>query len=168
MERHRRTHLPLTGRHAVIDCANCHVTTTVQTWSNVPWDCYACHRDDYERQDIHPLHTGAKPFPHTCAQCHRTATWKQATIDPTMLPGAALVARQQAAAHDAWFPLSFGRHRGTACASCHVAVEAQPRLVGCVGCHAHDVATLPRLHRGRAVASAAGDCLACHPAGARR
>jgi len=62
MDRHRRTHLPLTGRHAVLDCAACHVVAGPQAWSNVPWDCYACHRADYQRQDIHPLHTGPTPF----------------------------------------------------------------------------------------------------------
>lgn len=168
LERHRRTHLPLTGAHAIIDCANCHAMTTERTWSNVPWDCYACHRDDYTRHDIHPIHDGSAgqpAFSHFCAQCHRTATWKQAVIVPGMLPGQALVASSR---HDASMPISSGKHRGAVCASCHLSVDKEPRLLSCVGCHAHDASTLPRAHRGRLVAAAAGDCLSCHPAGARR
>jgi hypothetical protein len=167
LERHRRTHLPLTGAHAVIDCTNCHAVATERTWSNVPWDCYACHARDYHRQDIHPLHDGANAFSHTCSQCHRTVTWGQAVIPPAFVQGPARLGLA-APQHDVRFALSYGKHRGLPCAGCHVAVDRQPRLVACTGCHAHDVASLPRQHHGRAVDAAPAGCLACHPAGARR
>jgi hypothetical protein len=54
------------------------------------------------------------------------------------------------------------KHLAVPCAGCHPA-PAAPMIVACTGCHAHDASTLPRLHRGQAVAAAAASCLACHP-----
>jgi hypothetical protein len=158
---HRRTHLPLTGKHAIIECSACHIARAGKTWSDVPWECYACHARDYQRSDIHPSHVGPPAFPRACASCHRASTWAEATLDPSMLPRA--LTQASTASHDARFPLS-GKHRGLGCPTCHIDA-AVPARVACAGCHAHDVATLPKLHRARSVG---GDCLGCHPRGAPR
>jgi hypothetical protein len=167
--------LPLTGAHAIIDCAGCHAVTSERTWSNVPWDCYACHARDFHRQDIHPIHDGAAPLSHVCSECHRTVTFKQAVVLPALV-----LARARASAsgrdsaelvssrHAADFALDHGKHRGLPCSSCHLAIDLSPRMIACTGCHAHDAATLPKLHRGKPVDTAAAGCLGCHPGGARR
>jgi hypothetical protein len=171
IERHRRTRLPLTGVHAVLDCSSCHIRTTESTWSHVPADCFACHEKDY-RSDIHPVHQGDPQdpglvqFPRDCERCHRPSGWSPAVVDPNNL--FALARAQQALRdHDRHFPISFGKHRGARCESCHVAA-ANPRVVMCMGCHEHSPARLRQGHGGASVATDAAGCLRCHPGGAAR
>jgi hypothetical protein len=165
LERHRRTRLPLTGRHAIIDCTACHRRTTERAFSHLPADCFACHAKDY-RGNIHPDHDGDPanpglvPFPRDCGACHRTAAWTPAVINPAVLRLAAGAPR----GHDLRFVLSYGKHRGLACDSCHAA-PAEPRRVRCDGCH--DAPSLRRRHAAVAAVSASG-CLRCHPGGTAR
>lgn len=170
IERHRSTRLPLTGMHALLDCTQCHQRTTERQWSSVPADCYACHAKDYRRPDLHPRHVGVPgdptqpPFPRDCSQCHRPSGWSPAVISAsksfTLSQGLA-----SAKSHDARFPISHGKHRGAGCASCHQSLE-RPRIVRCDGCHAHSPLISRRQHRR--VPGAIGNCLGCHPGGARR
>jgi hypothetical protein len=67
--------------------------------------------------------------------------------------------------HDLRFPISFGKHRGAGCSSCHVSL-ARPQIVRCDGCHAHSPLRLKRQHRR--LTAAIGSCLGCHPGGAAR
>jgi hypothetical protein len=173
--RHQQTRLPLTGRHAFLECTACHAATPSRSFTNVPADCFACHERDYRRPGIHPNHQGdpanpmAAPLPRTCGQCHRTSGWTPATFNPASLLSGSLLARRAAAppGHDARFAISFGKHRGGACADCHPVPEA-PRVVACTGCHAHDEATVRRRHGGRVVGELGTGCLRCHPGGAGR
>lgn len=169
LDLHRRTRMPLTGRHATVDCIACHTRQTDRTWTDLPTDCYACHRADYERTDIHPLHTGdpnnpgTPPLSRDCARCHRTAAWAPAVIDPGATPRTAA----DAAAlidHDAWFVLSSGPHQGTDCTSCH-ADRRRTQRTRCDGCHTADAVAVQ--HPGRTVARTSRSCLRCHPRGAR-
>ena len=169
LARHRRTRMPLTGRHAIIDCVACH-TRGERSWSGVPTDCYACHAADYRDPATHPDHDGdpADPtvarLPRTCGQCHRTSGWKPAVFDPTMLPSS--IAARAAQRHDASFALSTGPHQGQDCASCHLDRQ-RPRRVRCDGCHATD--TLRAQHPTTAITSRrVAACLACHPRGRAR
>lgn len=170
LEKHRMTRLPLTGMHALLDCTQCHQRTTDRQWSSAPADCFACHAKDYRRPDLHPPHTGVAgdpakpPYPRDCAQCHRATGWSPAFLPASSaLPLSATTGNLRA--HDARFPLSFGRHRGASCTSCHGSLD-RPKLVRCDGCHAHSTARLRRQHRR--VPGAQGSCLGCHPGGARR
>jgi len=169
IERHRRTRLPLTGMHALADCTECHRRSADKQWSGVPADCYACHAKDYQSPTVHPRHTGvpgdptSPPFPHNCAECHRATGWSPAVVSSkTFAVSQGLVDKR---AHDARFPISFGRHRGASCGSCHVSL-GRPRIVRCDGCHAHSAVRLKRQHQR--VPGAGGACLSCHPGGARR
>ncbi|HWN67975.1 MAG TPA: hypothetical protein VNM90_10060, partial [Haliangium sp.] len=168
IERHRRTRLPLSGVHALLPCTSCHIRTTESTWSHVPADCFSCHEKDY-RADIHPVHQGdpaLTPFPRDCERCHRPIGWSPAVVNPSNL--FAVAAAQQALRdHDRHFPISFGKHRGARCETCHVA-PGTPRLVMCMGCHEHSPARLRQSHGGAAVATDAAGCLRCHPGGAAR
>lgn len=172
IERHRRTRLPLTGVHALLPCTSCHLRTTESTWSHVPADCFSCHEKDY-RADIHPVHQGSRQdptlaqFPRDCERCHRPIAWSPAVADPNNLFTVA-AAQQALRDHDRRFPISFGKHRGARCETCHVSPQAAPRLVMCLGCHEHGPARLRQSHGGAAVATDAAACLRCHPGGAAR
>jgi len=164
LEQHRRTRMPLTGRHATVDCVACHKRQSERTWSDVPVDCYACHRAEYHRSDVHPTHDGsggAPMFPRDCALCHQTSGWSPAITDPNNLPRNALARTD----HDVYFVLTTGSHRTAECASCHVD-QRRLQLARCDGCH-QDLA-LRKQHRGATVARSAASCLRCHPRGAAR
>jgi hypothetical protein len=161
LEQHRRTRMPLTGRHAVLDCTSCHRRSGERALRDVPADCYACHRSEYHAGDIHPIHDGrdgGTVLPRDCSQCHRTSDWTPAINNR----GAMRVART--ASHDAWFVVSAGSHRDAACAACH-ADARRTRRVRCDGCH-RDAAL--RLQHRAAVARSPVACLGCHPRGAAR
>jgi hypothetical protein len=161
LEQHRHTRMPLTGRHAMIDCTACHRRTGERAFSDVRADCYACHRVEYHAITIHPIHdgsAGAAPFSHDCGQCHRTSGWAPAIANP----GALRTAR--AADHDAWFVLATGSHRAIECAACH-ADARRSQLVRCDGCHQD---TALRAQHRRPVSRSAAACLGCHPRGAAR
>jgi hypothetical protein len=172
IERHRRTRLPLTGVHALLPCTACHLRTTESSWSHVPADCFSCHEKDY-RRDIHPVHQGnaqdpsLPQFPRDCERCHRPTAWTPAVVNPNNLFATA-AAQQALRDHDLRFPISFGKHRGARCETCHVSPRNAPRLVMCLGCHEHSPARLRQSHGGAAVATDAAGCLRCHPGGAAR
>lgn len=167
---HSQTRLPLTGMHALVDCADCHRRQSSDNYTTVPSQCFACHEGDYRNAGVHPVHDGSKgdpPFPRNCAECHRTDAFSPALIaaDRFLRPNSqmqALDARQ----HDRHFLLSRGPHRGAPCASCHVEMSA-PRIVRCTGCHAHGTAQLAAQHP-QTGAPGDGSCLACHAGGFAR
>lgn len=165
LEQHRRTRMPLTGRHAMIDCSDCHRRQGERQYSDTPADCYACHSKEYHDQAVHPNHDGSvagQPvFPRDCALCHQTTAWSPAYANPLALPRATPAITGE---HDRFFVLTTGSHRDADCASCHADVR-RPQLVRCDGCHA-DV-RLRAQHR-TPVARAAVACLSCHPRGASR
>jgi hypothetical protein len=168
LARHRRTRMPLTGRHATIDCVACHQRGGDRTWTGLPTDCWSCHAADYTRPTIHPHHDGdptdpsRPPLPRDCARCHRTSGWQPALASGWLL---ARTRPALAADHDARFVLSTVPHRDAACASCHV--DARPTArVRCDGCHPR--ATLRGQHRGVPPAIAGSTCLRCHPRGGAR
>lgn len=164
LRRHRATRMPLTGRHATIECVACH-TRADRTWSGVPTACYACHADAYRDPATHPDHDGdpadptRPPLPRTCGTCHRTSGWRPAVFTPTVLTGLAV-----APGHDARFVVSTGAHRDLACASCHVDAR-RPNRARCDGCHPpRALVDHPRAAR---TGGRASTCLGCHPRGRR-
>ncbi len=165
LEQHRRTRMPLTGRHAMIDCSDCHKRQGERQFSDTPADCFACHSKDYHNATVHPTHdgsTGQAPFPRDCGLCHQTSSWTPAYQDPSKLPR--LSPMSNPLEHDRFFTLSTGSHRTADCASCHTD-QRRPQLVRCDGCH-NDV-TLRAQHK-TPVSRAATACIACHPRGAAR
>ena len=163
LEQHRRTRMPLTGRHAVLDCTQCHRRTGERAFSDVPSDCYACHRTEFHAATIHPIHDGtggSAPFSRDCGQCHRTSGWQPAIAPPTAMARSAT----RLAEHDAKFTLTTGSHRTAECAACHLDAR-RAQLVRCDGCHAS--AALRTQHR-MPIARSTAACLGCHPRGAAR
>ena len=164
LEQHRRTRMPLTGRHALIECVACHrYRQGERAYSDTPVDCYPCHDDDYHSAATHPNHDGSeggKPLSRQCGMCHGTIAWSPAVA----APGSVMPREQAEREHDAYFELSTGSHRALDCTSCHV----DPRRARAVRCDAcHDDVALRGQHPTR-VSTAATGCLRCHPRGARR
>jgi hypothetical protein len=127
-EAHRRTNFPLTGRHAVIPCEQCHGDRRDRAFARPTSQCIACHQADYDRTATTSVpHAGT--FPTDCRGCH--STWR-------FSPGTW-------AAHDACFQITSGPHAGIACKKCHsdglppvpagaLTCTATP-AANCMGCH---------------------------------
>jgi hypothetical protein len=112
-----RTGMPLNAAHRNLSCDNCHKNGRFQ---QISFDCYSCHREDYEETD-EPNHARAG-FPTTCELCHLPShtSWEQASFD-----------------HNSVFPRQ-GIHATLECSACHKngIYAGTPRE--CYGCHRAD------------------------------
>jgi hypothetical protein len=138
---HAAARYPLTGLHASVDCASCHVAEPSPggAASRVRYTplsfgtCTSCHADP---------HAGA--MTGTCATCHSTEGWSRVT------PGAVEGRFQHGTTG---FPLE-GSHARADCASCHSPGVARPASLR--------LAFVPST-LGRAFpAPVAIECLSCH------
>ncbi len=143
---HAKTAYTLTGGHAKVECAKCHLAPQVATtkdvkgqpvaqWKPLPHaDCVSCHKD---------AHAGR--FKGACAKCHNTTGWK-------------LVSRSGFDHDLTRYPLQ-GRHAAVACADCHdpqKAFGAKPKFARCLDCHRD-------AHSGTAtLLGQSADCASCH------
>ena len=108
---HNKSRFPLMGKHAKIECKQCHLTPA---FKDAPLDCYACHKKDDK-------HKGA--YGEKCESCHAENDWKTITFD-----------------HDlhSKYPLR-GRHITTKCESCHKGhLYKDTTPVACLACHKKD------------------------------
>ena len=131
---HNKTNFPLQGRHAAVECRDCHETLVFE---GAKTDCNSCHLD------IHQQTAG-----NDCARCHTPNNW--------------LVDNIQELHFDNGFPLT-GVHRMVSCAECHVSESAlQFGRNGnlCVDCHLADFNTTTNPDHTEAGFST--DCLECH------
>ncbi len=144
---HAATAYPLTGKHAAVECAKCHLAAGLklphdENGKPLPLykplahaECSACHRDPHQGR-----------LGVACAKCHTTEGFRAAAA-----PGAFDHALTR-------FPLR-GRHRDLKCEACHDPVKAwgkRPAFDRCGACHAD-------AHAGRAtLAGKLADCAACH------
>jgi hypothetical protein len=175
---HARTGYPLTGMHARVDCARCHVpvaekiaraaapamTAPVSPRSFVRYKgmpfgrCTDCHKDPHEAR-----------FGASCTTCHSTEGWRRVS-------GAAA---ERAFHEKTRYPLR-GAHARVACQACHGPSKGEPvryrgiAFARCTDCHADahvgqltdeggapaGVAPVPRTAAARAVARP--DCDRCH------
>ncbi len=143
---HAATKYPLTGRHAQVECASCHLAPRlhpstdssgklVPVFKPVPaGDCSSCHTDPHQGR-----------LTGRCTSCHVTTSFRSV--------------ERSAFAHDRTrFPLA-GRHASVACGRCHTGYPrtiSRPAFATCATCH-----TDP--HGGRAtLAGRVVDCAACH------
>lgn len=130
---------PLTGAHAVTDCAQCHAGGT---YRGTPRDCVSCHMADYAGT-TDPNHAAAG-FPTSCQNCHDTSDWNNAMF-----------------AHS--FPIEGPHDRD--CMECH-RVPRNFSLFSCTHCHDHRRSEMDDEHDdvgGYVYNSPA--CYACHPDG---
>jgi hypothetical protein len=127
LEAHRRTNFPLTGRHALIPCVECHRDLREKTFSRVAVECLSCHEADYQAAAAKggPDHA-ALGFGTVCQQCHSPLRWK-----PARFP-----------AHEQCFPILGGPHSSFGCTDCHSSVTGLTPTgacmtgnTSCTGCH---------------------------------
>ena len=65
-----RTKFALTGAHATVECAQCHVGSK---FAGTPTNCVGCHLPDFQKT-TNPNHVAAG-FPQDCTMCHVTTQW---------------------------------------------------------------------------------------------
>jgi hypothetical protein len=135
----RFTGFALTGIHARLDCAACHLGGNFQGTSS---NCVSCHLKDYTAAK-NPDHVQAG-LPQNCALCHTATSWAGANFDHNTFTG---------------FPLT-GAHASVACVQCH----ANGRFAGtprdCASCHLADFQKTT--NPNHVAAGFPQDCSICH------
>lgn len=118
---HNSTGFPLTGAHTSPprQCTDCHVNNNYNLTSTA---CVSCHQNDYNTATT-PVNHIAVGFPTTCATCHDTVRWTDATFNHTttgfQLTGAHTVPPRQ-------------------CIDCHVNNNYSLNSTLCYSCHQKD------------------------------
>jgi hypothetical protein len=131
-------HYPLTGMHATVACAQCHVNNN---YMSTPTACYGCHQADFTGT-TNPSHVSAG-FPTDCTLCHSTAGWNPSTFNHST----------------GVFPLT-GAHLTVPCAQCHVNSNYTTLPTACYGCHQADYAGTT--NPNHATAGFPTTCDTCH------
>src|SRR5450759_3969064 len=118
---HSKSGFPLTGSHTVPPraCSDCHINNNY-TITNT--SCVSCHQSDYDKAKTPVDHAGAH-FPTTCATCHDTTNWMDATFN-----------------HSATGWALTGMHSvpPRACTDCHINSNYNITNTSCVSCHQTD------------------------------
>ena len=137
VDAHRRTNFPLTGRHALIACQECHLDRRDRVFTRAALDCVGCHRPAYDRTGGASIAHAQAGFSTTCRDCHVPWAWTPARF----------------AQHERCFQISRGKHAGIRCQSCHIpsiptviAGTCATNTAACTRCH--DAASTDPRHRG--------------------
>lgn len=110
------TGFALTGAHATVACAQCHVNGR---YAGTPKDCASCHLATFQKT-TNPNHA-AVGFPTDCSICHSTTSWQGANFNHATTG----------------FTLT-GVHATLACSSCHTGGNLGVSSTSCVSCHLKD------------------------------
>ncbi len=132
------TRFALTGAHASIACASCHVGGR---FSGTPEACSGCHVADFERT-TNPDHRRAN-FPMQCETCHSTQAWQGARFDHNL----------------SRFSLT-GAHVNVTCAQCHLGGKYTGTPTACFECHETSFKTTA--NPPHVASSFPTDCTLCH------
>jgi hypothetical protein len=146
---HSRTAFQLMGAHVRLDCDACHTREIVAERSVLTWDCYGCHRADYEATQS-PSHVQFG-FDTDCESCHMMMAWHPTTT------------RQ----HPGAFPIFSGTHAGEwdSCNTCHVNPNDYSDF-SCFGCHKHNESDMAEEHDDvEFYIYDSSACYGCHPTG---
>jgi len=150
LSRHARTGFPLTGKHAMTPCTECHQDVRDLGFGRTPTACVACHNDALARANDSVDHTG---FATTCETCHTPIAWEVAAFIQ----------------HDACFPIRPGTdHAGIACNDCHVGTippatgTCAQSTFSCTSCHGCETS---RHQNVNGYECADRKCYQCHPGG---
>ena len=151
-EAHRRTNFPLTGRHALLACEECHGDRRDRGFNRPTLRCVGCHEADLARASGAALDHGAAGFSTECRVCH--STWR---FYPASFP-----------AHQVCFDIRRGSHANIRCLTCHTTIPAvdlsqtftcDTDTANCLRCHGN---VAPR-HAGVAgFAMVNRKCYECH------
>jgi predicted CXXCH cytochrome family protein len=145
-QQHQKSRYPLIGRHAAVECANCHKPEGVKTIYRVAFDrCLRCHKDNHEGQ------FAAAPYLNQCEPCHNEQGFRPSSFSLT----------RHAKTR---FPLE-GAHGAVICVDCHKSAPGRPAAAArfriesraCAACH-------PDPHQTKALrlASLRSECGQCH------
>ena len=105
LKAHASTQYPLAGKHARLECAQCHIPKGKDTVFKVKFSrCLDCHRDDHQTQ------FAAAPWLNQCEKCH--------TVEGFMPSAFSLAKHKQSR-----FQLT-GSHLATLCSDCHKPASA--------------------------------------------
>jgi hypothetical protein len=135
---HDKTNFPLTGRHRIVPCRDCH-------WNNVfegtPSACEICHWNR-RNDDRYSLRLGSH-----CGDCHTTFSWKNVPLHKWN--------------HDveAGYPLQ-GVHRALDCVECHGEKGFVREEVSCYSCHRDEYESSQ--NPGHLAAEFSVQCWLCH------
>jgi predicted CXXCH cytochrome family protein len=137
---HTKSGFPLTGAHATLPCAQCHVNNNYNITDTT---CVSCHLKDYQGATS-PNHVQAN-IPQTCQQCHDTTSWGSANFNH---------------ASTGW-PLT-GAHAAVACGQCHVNGNYNLTTADtqCAACHMTDFQSTT--NPNHVAAKFPTDCSGCH------
>jgi Class III cytochrome C family len=107
---HDRSSFPLLGKHAAVECKDCHKSNM---FKEAPRECIGCHKKDDKHNDS---------LGKDCRSCHTERSWKEsAKFD-----------------HDrSVFPLR-GQHRKVECNDCHKSAMFKEAPKDCFSCHKKD------------------------------
>jgi len=153
VKEHAVSAYPLQGRHASLQCAQCHIPKGKDTIFKVKFErCTDCHSDKHAGQ------FATAPYFNACDRCHTLESYKPSTFT---------LAKHK----ETHFALT-GGHIATPCGECHKessefqlkpAVIYRWKNLTCISCHndPHKSQFKERMQQVRADGSAAG-CEACH------
>ncbi|WP_342619747.1 cytochrome C [Rhodoferax sp. GW822-FHT02A01] len=111
---HQKTDFPLLGKHAKVECKECHKS---QVFKDAAKDCYSCHKKDDKHKDT---------LGHDCASCHGEQGWKNTS-------GRFRHERTRFALRNAHAA------PGVECSACHKdLVSFRNTPVACISCHKKD------------------------------
>ncbi len=136
---HRRGNFPLSGRHALIPCTECHPNARDRSFARGAVECSSCHLADYQRTALSSIdHVGGN-FPLNCQQCHNTFRFSPASYPD----------------HDKCFTITRGPHGGFRCRDCHTSLPSSVTITGacmtgtaaCTNCHEHECARTDARHQ---------------------
>ncbi len=155
---HSKTAFPLQGRHAQVQCVQCHGAgkwlvgspqrvsqLTVQSFKQTPTDCAGCHAEP-------EVHKGM--FDRNCAACHSSDSWKPARLDGKLFSHASTTSFSLA--------LHAKNYDGTlmSCQACHLNDVHNFDQQTCEGCHAQGAERAAFMSKH--VAQFGTACLDCH------
>jgi hypothetical protein len=106
------TKMPLSGKHALLRCVDCHGE---RDYSQVVKRCVDCHIAAF---DSAAFHQGTMGTDLDCSLCHTPAAWLPASFDHTQ----------------STFPLT-GLHQQVTCTACHVGGAWAGQPTDCEACH---------------------------------
>jgi len=135
----RFTGFALTGKHAQLNCMDCHTGGHYQGTSA---NCFNCHATEFVATK-NPDHVKAG-FPQDCSRCHTTAAWQGAQFDHNTFTT---------------FPLT-GAHVNAACTQCHANGRFAGTPKNCAACHLADFQKTT--NPNHVAAGFPQDCSICH------
>lgn len=139
---HNQNRFPLHGRHAQIDCYQCHKSASLLRFDPLRTECVACHINDY-LATTNPSHVTSK-FPKDCLLCHNEINWQSATFN-----------------HDNTAFHLKGAHVRLDCIRCHSnGYVAIPTI--CISCHLANYNATTNLNH--TIAKFPTTCETCHSA----